>query len=308
MLEKTENSMPGLRAKLVIHTLKTFRKLISPEEMSVRSMRSGMEALMQKLPTPEYMCEQAEKAGAVHLRCVWGSSDFKPERGLVFLHGGGYGMGSSRSHRKLAARIGKRFRGRVFVPDYRLAPEHPFPAAVEDAVLVWQELRKKYPEIQYWALAGDSAGGGLSLALLQELQRLGEPLPVFTYLLSPWVDLACSSVLHEKLEKKDPYLDIKIVRAWGIQYAGDQLMNPLASPIYGGFTGAGRIMVQVGTHELLYADALMLKGKLENTPGVELKFSEWKGLFHVFQACEGLFPEAGEALDEAGKWMNECMS
>src|SRR5690606_34305928 len=157
---KTPDPMCSLRAKLLIHSIKLTRSLLRPEQMPVARMRAGMEALMQQLPSPAFMHVQLEHWDNLPVRIVSGLAQPNASLGMLYLHGGGYGMGSSRSHQKLAARIGQRFGGKLYLPDYRLAPEHPFPAAIEDAVQVWKMLPERHPEVRTWVLAGDSAGGG----------------------------------------------------------------------------------------------------------------------------------------------------
>ncbi len=299
--------MTSLRAWLIRKTLPALRKATQPERRSARVMRAGMEAFMKRFPKPEPMFESPFSLEGISGRKVSVSATSDAETAIVFFHGGGYAMGSSRTHRFLAARLSSRMSAPVFLPDYRLAPEHPFPAAVEDVVSVWKNLTAAHPSVKHWLLGGDSAGGGLALALLQEIKRLALVRPAGTFLFSPWADLSADHKEHRLLEKKDPYLDVAIIRQWGEQYAGKNLRHPLASVIHGEYEHAGPVLLQVGTHEVLYQDACMLKEKLEKAQGVSLHFSIWEGMFHGFQMCEGMFPEAGKALDEFAVWAKQIM-
>lgn len=299
--------MTSIRAWLVRQSLPALRMTVQPERRSVRAMRVGMEGFLSRFPKPSPFIETHFSLTNLAGRMIHSHASAFPQVGILYFHGGGYAMGSSRTHRFLAARLSERLGVPVFLPDYRLAPEHPFPAAVEDAVLAWQQIPAAYPHLTHWLIGGDSAGGGLALALLQEIRRLGLCSPIGTFLFSPWADLYSGHAAHKKLEKKDPYLDVPIIRSWGIQYAGEHIGHPLASVIGGTYTQAGPILLQVGTHEILYQDACMLRDVLEHTVGVELQFSPWKGMFHGFQMCEGFFPEAGKALDEFAVWARQVI-
>lgn len=299
--------MTSIRAWLVRRSLPALRMTVQPERRSVRVLRVGMEGFLSRFPKPSPFIETPFSLANLSGRMIHSHPSASPQVGILYFHGGGYAMGSSRTHRFLAARLSERLGLPVFLPDYRLAPEHPFPAAVEDAVYAWKQIPAAHPHITHWLIGGDSAGGGLALALLQEIRRLGLHSPIGTFLFSPWADLASGQPAHHTLEKKDPYLDVHIIQSWGIQYAGEHIGHPLASVVGGTYTQAGPIFLQVGTHEILYHDACLMRDVLVQTAGAELQFSAWKGMFHGFQMCEGLFPEAGKALDEFAVWVKQVI-
>ncbi|MEH7118203.1 alpha/beta hydrolase [Neobacillus vireti] len=226
---------------------------------------------------------------------------------ILYLHGGGYALCSANTHRPLAARIGKSAGIPVLFPEYRLAPEHPFPAAIEDAVNCYRWLLKQGYCGTDIILAGDSAGGGLSLAAALVLRDQNEPLPAGIVCLSPWVDLTSSGESYRKNEELDPYLSFKAVRDAARMYAGEEsLDHPLISPVFADLSGLPPIMIQSGTHEILQSDALMLADKAKAS-GVKVSFQEWDGMWHVWQISGSILPEARQAIREMGQFIKRLL-
>ena len=228
----------------------------------------------------------------------------RPSLTLLYLHGGGYTTGSPATHRALTGHLAARCDARVFAADYRLAPEHPFPAAVDDAVAAWRGLRGEGVDAGRIAIAGDSAGGGLAVATALRLRELGEPLPRALVLLSPWVDLTL-----ERLSVAPPgelMLTLPWVRECADSYvAGADARHPLISPIEADVEGLPPTLVQVGTDELLLPDSRRLCERLR-AAGVFVELSEFPRRWHVFQAHAGVLADADRALAAVGRFLRDA--
>ncbi|WML39417.1 alpha/beta hydrolase [Neobacillus sp. OS1-2] len=222
---------------------------------------------------------------------------------ILYLHGGGYALCSANTHRPLAARIGKAAGVKVLFPEYRLAPEHPFPAAIEDAVTVYRWLLHQGYDPANIIFAGDSAGGGLSIATALVLRDQNEPLPAAIVLLSPWVDLTSSGESYRKNEGLDPYLSLKAVREAVHMYAGKEAPDhPLISPVYADLSGLPPLFIQAGNHEILQSDAETLAAQARKA-GVPVRMKIWQGMWHVWQIGGDALPEAKKAIWEIGNFV-----
>jgi acetyl esterase/lipase len=218
-------------------------------------------------------------------------------RALLYLHGGGYCVGSPATHRVITGRLALGCAARVFAADYRLAPEHPFPAAVDDAVAAYRGLLAEGFTPQDLAIAGDSAGGGLSVATALRLRELGVPLPGALVLFSPWVDLGLSALVPPASG------DVMITEPWIAEcarfyLAGRNPSEPLVSPIVADLRGLPRTLIQVGSDELLLSDSRRLHAALV-AAGVAATLQEYPRRWHVFQANAGLLADADRALASA---------
>jgi acetyl esterase/lipase len=223
---------------------------------------------------------------------------------ILYLHGGGYGMGSISSHRALASKIALGCGSKLLIIDYRLAPEHKFPAAVDDAYLAYTFLLEKGYPSENIIIMGDSAGGGLTLATMLKSKMEGTPLPGAAVCMSPWVDISASDTRMLEKAKEDVFIDFESIRIWGKKYAEGNMQNPLASPIYGDFTGFPPLLIQVGTAEILYYDSVNLAEKASDA-GVDVTFEEYKDMLHVFQTFAGFLPQADLALNNIFKFISE---
>lgn len=222
---------------------------------------------------------------------------------LLYLHGGAYVAYSPRSHRELAARLGRAAGCAVLVPDYRLAPEHPHPAAVEDALAALGRLREQGRAV---VLAGDSAGGGLALAVAQRLRAQGLPQPAGIALLSPWTDLGLSGPSVQEV-RDDPTLDAERLRGAGLAYAaGADPLGPELSPAYADLTGLPPLHVEVGSGEILLSDSLRL-AEAARTAGVEVALEVGEDLPHVFQVF-ATTPEAVASTDRVGAFLRRVLA
>ena len=224
-------------------------------------------------------------------------------RVVLYLHGGGYVMGSVRTHRGLAARISRAAKARVLLVDYRLAPEHPFPAAVEDAAAAYAWLLNGGFSAARIVIAGDSAGGGLALALLVNIRDEGIPLPCAAVCLSPWTDLAVTGASMAANAATDPIVRREDALAAAAAYlAGGDPKTPLASPLYADLTGLPPLLIQAGTAETLLDDARRLAQRA-GAAGVEITLDLWEHMFHVWQMCYPILPEGRRAIRDIGRFV-----
>ena len=224
-------------------------------------------------------------------------------RVLLFLHGGGYELGSVRSDGELAARLGRASGMRVLFPEYRLAPEHPFPAAVEDVLAAWRWLRTDQDlNARSMAVAGDSAGGGLAVALLVATRDAGAALPAAAVLMSPTVDLTSSGGSMTERADQDPISTPAMLRQFASEYlAGADPKTPLASPLFASLSGLPPLLVQVGTADLLLSDSERLAAAATQA-GVDVILQIGEGLPHVYQLMLGTH-EAAEATEQIGQFL-----
>jgi epsilon-lactone hydrolase len=226
-----------------------------------------------------------------------------PGRVLLFLHGGGFELGSLRSDGELAARLGRAGGMRVLFPEYRLAPEHPFPAAIDDVLAAWRWLRTDQGlNARSMAVAGDSAGGGLAVALLVATRDAGEALPAAAALMSPTVDLTSSGASMTERVEQDPFSTPALLRQLAADYlAGADPKTPLASPLFASLAGLPPLLVEVGTADLLLSDSERLAAAAAEA-GVDVTLEVGEGLPHVYPILLGT-PEAAEATERIGKFL-----
>jgi acetyl esterase/lipase len=225
----------------------------------------------------------------------------RPSLAVLYLHGGGYTTGSPSTHRALTGHLAVHCDAEVFAPHYRLAPEHPFPAALDDAVAAWHGLRGHGLDASRLAIAGDSAGGGLAVATALRLRDLGEPMPCGLVLFSPWVDLTL-----ERLAPAPPgevMLTLPWVRECARGYAaGTDPRHPGISPIEADLAGLPPTLIQVGTDELLLSDSRRLCERLR-AARVPVELKEFPARWHVFQANAGVLADADRALEAVGRFL-----
>lgn len=226
-------------------------------------------------------------------------------RTVLYLHGGAYLFCSPRTHRSITCLLALHGLARVVVPDYRLAPEHPAPAALDDALAAYRGLLADGVVPATIVVAGDSAGGGLALALLLALRNAGDPLPAAGVLFSPWTDLAVTGGTIDSLAAADVLFDGRGVRAAARLYlAGMSDTDWRASPLYGDFTGLPPLLIQASDSEVLLDDARRVVDKAR-AAGVEVEFRQWAGVPHAWQIFARFLPEARVALRQAGDFIRQ---
>ena len=221
-------------------------------------------------------------------------ADAPSDRAILYFHGGGFRLGSVASHRDLIARIAEASGCRVLAINYRLAPEHCFPAALQDALAAFNWMCEQGFKPESIALAGDSAGGNLVLTTMLSLRDCGEALPAAGVLMSPWTDLAATGASFQSRAAADPIHQRSMILALARNYLGEggDVSNPLVSPLYADLRGLPPLLIQAGDRETVRDDATILAEKAK-AAGVKAELQVWDGMIHVFQ----MFPEIPQARE-----------
>jgi len=268
---------------------------------SVTQMREGYEALGSAFPPgDDWQCETVDARG---VPAELSHCDGSGRSTLLYLHGGGYVIGSLITHRGLIANLARATAGHVLAIDYRLAPEHPFPAAVDDAVCAYRWLLESNCDQRSIVIAGDSAGGGLTVATLLKLKQEGLPLPAAGVCISPWVDMEAVGESMDRKASVDPMVQREgLLGMAGAYLAGADPRDPLAAPIYGDLTGLPPLLIQVGTAETLLDDARRL-ATAAITYGVDVDYQEWPDMIHVFQHFAAMISDGFRAIDRIGAFV-----
>jgi epsilon-lactone hydrolase len=260
---------------LVTSTL--FGAATSPLKMRARFerfSRASRESIKRRFPNVAFEDHAVDGLAIESVRAV-----ASPARVILYLHGGGFFMGSPASYRRRATRLSYRFRAEVFVPDYRLAPEHPYPAALDDALKAWtcvRGLRPKAPVV----VAGDSAGGGLSLSLLVRLRDLGFAMPDGAILLSPWTDLTASGSSVDGNAGKDLWFTRRHLETWAGHYAAPAVRrSPYVSPVFAELSALPPLLLLAGEDELLLDDALRVR-EAAGAAGTDVRVHVGRGMQH----------------------------
>jgi len=230
-----------------------------------------------------------------------------PDRHLLFLHGGAYRTGSLATYRHFTWRLGKAARARVLAIEYRLAPEHPFPAALDDALAAYRWLLGNGADPHRLIVAGDSAGGGLALSLLLKLRDGGLPLPASVVALSPWTDLALTGASLTENAAADPMLNTDNLPRFAADYLnGADPRDPYASPLYGDPAGLPPTLIHVGSDEILRDDAVRMAEKMRAADcSVELEV--WWRMPHVWHLMVPFVPEATAAIETIGAFVERTV-
>jgi acetyl esterase/lipase len=224
---------------------------------------------------------------------------------VLYLHGGGYCIGSPYSYRILTGSIARQTGIPVYAPDYRLAPEHPHPAALEDALAAYRWLIADGYLPQCIAVVGDSAGAGLTVALCLALRNEHERLPAAIALLSPWLDLAGRGESFDQLAERDPVLSPEGLKRWARDYLGElPADHPLCSPLYAELTGLPPMLIHVGSEEIVLSDSTRFAERARKA-GVSVQLHQYQGLWHDFQLHLGVLRESGAAVKEIAKFVRD---
>jgi monoterpene epsilon-lactone hydrolase len=268
----------------------------------VAALRSGFEALMQQIPIPGDVRKTATALGGVNAVEVTVDGVDSPDVVLYF-HGGVYVIGSADSSVPLVADLSRRTNARVISVDYRLAPENPYPAAVEDAKAAYQGLLAQGVNPGNIAFAGESAGGGLAVAALLAGKDADMPMPSAVFAMSPWVDLTLSGNTIVDKQESDPTLTGEGLRLRVGDYVADgRPSNPYISPIFADLRGLPPMLIQVGSHEILLSDAVRLAERAANDD-VAVTLDVVPCAPHVFQAYAALLDEGDAALNRAATFL-----
>jgi acetyl esterase/lipase len=280
-----------------------LRQSAFPPGSDVNEQRRLLRELLSAQPLPADVTVTAGELGGVPTAEIT-VDGIEPRHVVLYFHGGVYVIGDAALAAGLASQVGRRTRAKVISVDYRLAPEHPYPAAVDDALAAYEALLDDGIDPADIAFAGESAGGGLAIATLVNARDHGLPLPAAAFLMSPYVDLTLAGATMETRREADPLLGPEALQARVADYtAGQDAALGLISPIFADLSGLPPLIIQAGTHEVLLDDAIRLAQRAA-AADVELTLDITPGVPHVFQAYEPLLDEAGAALDRAGQLLS----
>ncbi len=280
-----------------------LRQSALPVGSSVDEQRRLLKELVSAQPLPAEVTVTAAALGGVPTAEVT-VDGIEPGHAVLYFHGGVYVIGDAFLAAELASQVGRRTRARVISVDYRLAPEHPYPAAVEDALAAYQALLQEGIAPSDIVLAGESAGGGLAIATLINARDHGLPLPAAAYVMSPYVDLTLAGTTMETRREVDPLLSRELLQPRVTDYAsGHGPASGLISPLFADLSGLPPMLIQAGTHEVLLDDAVRLAGQAASAD-VAVTLDITPGVPHVFQAYHAILDEGAAALDRAGQFLS----
>lgn len=268
---------------------------------SIAEQRARQEksARFFRVPT-QVQCRPISAAG---ISAEWITGPEPEAATILYLHGGAYALGSINTHRELAARLAIASQCSVLIINYRLAPENPYPAALEDALTAYRWLISENHEPSRVFIAGDSAGGGLAVAALLALRDTRESLPAGALCFSPWLDLTQSGDTYRTNEKLDPILNRVILEGYARYYIGTEAAdNPYISPLHADLRGLPPILLHCGKNEVLLGDSIRFCEKARQA-GVKVTFRAWDDMIHEFQIIP-LLPQAKESLQQAAEFIN----
>ncbi|HVX21433.1 MAG TPA: alpha/beta hydrolase [Acidimicrobiales bacterium] len=268
----------------------------------LQERRDSMELIGDMYPLPDGTEESQVVLDEVP--GVWLTRADSGSAVILYLHGGGHQIGSANCYREMVARVLLHAPASALLIDYRLAPEHPFPSSLDDALAAYRWLLARGTSPASIGIAGDSSGGGLVVALLLELRAAGVELPGAVALLSPWLDLAGTGESLESRAERDPLVTRhELLLMAGEYLAGADPLDPRASPLFGDPAGFPPVLIQVGSEEILYDDSARFAQKAQDA-GVDVCLEVWDGMPHVWQVVADA-PEAWSATERIGKFFAE---
>lgn len=279
-----------------------IRSIVANPNATIQEQRASFENSMGMMPLPPNTKVTPVTADGVSAEWVEAPSA-RASHAILYLHGGGYVIGSPKTHRSLAGKLSETAKARVLVIDYRMAPEAPFPAAVDDAVKAYKWLLAQGISASNLAISGDSAGGGLTLATSAALRDGGVALPRAVAMLSPWTDLTGNSETMTTRADKDPMVQKAGLMGMAALYLnGKDAKTPLASPLFADLRGLPPMLIQVGDHETLLDDSRTLE-KNAKKAGVDVTLEVWDNMIHVWQLFHPVLPEGVKALERIGEYL-----
>lgn len=295
------------RARFIRWLTGRYIRRIDIANAPVTKMRKRLDQLGRWARSARHVAIEEKPVAGV--RAEWYRPEHaEPGKLLLYLHGGAYSLGSCDSHRKLVTHMAKDGNIETVMPEYRLAPEHPFPAGLDDAVTIYKELLASGYAADDIIISGDSAGGGLSVATMLQLRHQGLPLPGAAILLSPFLDMSASGESTKTRASRDPWFrpdEVEVV----VRYycPNEDVRNPLLSPVFANVAGLPPTLIQVGDDEILLSDSTRFADKLR-TAGIEVELEVFPEMWHVFQLFVGKMPEAKAAIQKIGTYIKSRFS
>jgi epsilon-lactone hydrolase len=286
----------SLRSRLFYQAMRVFFRFLMPKNMSLATYRkASSQPLFERMPRG--ISWEASEVNGIPGEWIT-PSNANTKQMLLYLHGGGYVLSTPHVHRVLVGRLARAVGCRAFMPEYSLAPEHPFPAAIEDILTAYRGLLKMGYSARQIVVAGDSAGGGLAMALLISLRDTGDSLPTAACLISAMLDCTFSDSAIPELQKADPFLRLTDISNMAKHYYGiHNPHNPLISPIFDDLHGLPPLLVYAGEHEILNPESIRFAEKAHDV-GVDVTYKIWAGMIHAFPLFAGFIPEGKIAIEE----------
>ena len=293
--------MPSEQLQTIIQAIRSRPNL---RGAPIEQRRAAFEAVTTFFPVPQDVKAEPVDAGGIPAEWI-AAPGADAERVIYYLHGGGYTIGSINTHRQMISHLSRAAGARALAIDYRLSPEHPFPAAVEDATTAYRWLLSTGVDPDRIVIAGDSAGGGLTVATLVSLRDAGDPLPAAAVCLSPWVDMEATGDSMTTRAEADPMISREDVLEGAQAYLnGADPRTPLASPIHADLKGLPPLLIHVGTAEVLLDDSTRLAERARSAD-VDVTLEPWDDMIHVFQFFASTLPEAQQAIDRIGAFVRQ---
>ena len=296
--------MTSTRGREKVIELVTTRAAKAKARGTVEGMRAAYEEMLLPLPVEDDVTCEPVGAGGVPAEWIT-TPGVATDKVVLYFHGGGFVFGSPRTHRAMLSRLSRAAGMRVLALDYRLSPENPFPAPVEDAMAAYGWLVSSGIEPDHIAVGGDSAGGGLTVSTLVALRYRGEPLPAAAVSISPWTDMEAIGESMITNVEADPHIRAEGIRGLASMYlAGVDPRAPLAAPIYADLTGLPPLLAQVGAIETLLDDATRLAQRAE-AAGVEVEYEAWDDMVHVWHLFAPILDEGQQAIERVGEFIRK---
>jgi acetyl esterase/lipase len=298
----------SLRAEVVRAALRMLFKDREDFKPDIATIRRNLKRAEYLVPNPPSGTTTARLQAGDAPAVIVATPKSRNDRHILYLHGGGYCYGTPSLYRDFIWRIADATQSTVLCVDYRLAPEHPFPAALEDSVAAYRWLLAGGAKPSRLAIMGDSAGGGLAFGSLLKLRDEGDPLPAAAVAMSPWTDLTLSSESVRRNIDADPMLSVGPARTLASWYLGTaDARTVYASPLHGSLEGLPPSLIQVGSDEILYDDAVIMAERLR-AAGCSAEIETWPRMPHVWQLYARIMPEAQQAIARIGDFARRAMS
>lgn len=267
---------------------------------------SYLDALAGFFPAPPGVSFEAVDMGGVAATLVT-PQDVEGDRVMLYLHGGGYASGGPRAYHALAGQYATLLRARVYIPDYRLAPQHPFPVPIDDSFAAYRSLLDAGHDPRSIVISGDSAGGAMVITIMRKARLAGLPLPVAGVAISPWANLTHSGASAKDRDGLDPLCSVHFLNLLARNFLGDTLAtDPDASPVFADVRGLAPVLVQVGENEVMLSDAIRLASNLAESR-VRVSLEVWPGMFHVWHMFAGQMREADQAIRNAVTFLDDAL-
>ena len=294
--------MSSIRAKIIRSVSSVFVRRINVANANFDKVRGIWPWLTKLMITAFRVRVEPDEINGLYAEWLT-PRDHMEGKLLLYLHGGGYVIGGCDMHRQIVSHIARAGRIRTLLPEYRLAPEHKFPAAIEDAVAIYRSLLEMGIKAEDIIIAGDSAGGGLTVATMLALRDAGDPLPAAAVLLSPFLDVTGSGESIKTRAAQDPWFHPEYLSYIAEYYCEPhQRRFPLVSPVFADIEGLSPMFIQVGDDEILLSDSERIADQCI-AAGIEVELEVWPEMWHVFQVFTRKMPESRKAIDKTGAYI-----